>query len=50
MKQAFGLTNQNNVCSNNDSLAETPIDRFEIFAGFRQGGPDSPLIYNLFIT
>ena len=31
------------------SLAETPNDRFETSTGVRQGGPESPLLYNLFM-
>ena len=31
------------------SLAETPDDKFETSTGVRQGGPESPLLYNLFM-
>ena len=31
------------------SLAETPDDTFEITLGVRQGGPESPLLYNLYM-
>ena len=31
------------------SLAETPDDRFETSTGVRQGGPESPLLYNLYM-
>ena len=31
------------------SLAETPDDLFELTLGVRQGGPESPPLYNLYI-
>ena len=31
------------------ALAETPGDVFELFLGVRQGGPESPPLYNLFM-
>ena len=31
------------------ALAETPDDLFELFIGVRQGGPESPLLYNLYM-
>ena len=31
------------------ALAETPEDKFEVNTGVRQGGPESPLLYNLFM-
>ena len=31
------------------SLAENPKDRFKLFTGVRQGGPESPMLYNLFM-
>ena len=31
------------------SLAETPDDIFELFSGVRQGGPESPPLYNLYM-
>ena len=31
------------------ALAETPEDMFEITLGVRQGGPESPLLYNLYM-
>ena len=31
------------------SLAETPEDLFEVILGVRQGGPESPPLYNLFM-
>jgi hypothetical protein len=31
------------------SLAETPDDCFELFIGVRQGGPESPILYNLYM-
>ena len=31
------------------SLAETPNDIFELFSGVRQGGPESPPLYNLYM-
>ena len=31
------------------ALAETPDDVFELFLGVRQGGPESPPLYNLFM-
>ena len=31
------------------SLAENPKDKFKLFTGVRQGGPESPMLYNLFM-
>ena len=31
------------------ALSETPDDSFEILTGVRQGGPESPLLYNLYM-
>ena len=31
------------------ALSETPDDLFEILTGVRQGGPESPLLYNLYM-
>ena len=31
------------------ALVETPNDKFECTLGVRQGGPESPLLYNLFM-
>ena len=31
------------------ALAETPEDKFELSTGVRQGGPESPLLYNLYM-
>ena len=31
------------------SLAETPDDCFQLDLGVRQGGPESPMLYNLFM-
>ena len=31
------------------SLAETPEDKFELTVGVRQGGPESPMLYNLYM-
>ena len=31
------------------ALAETPEDMFKLSAGVRQGGPESPMLYNLFM-
>ena len=31
------------------SLAETPDDCFELFLGVRQGGPESPILYNFYM-
>ena len=31
------------------ALSETPEDKFEIKVGVRQGGPESPMLYNLFM-
>ena len=31
------------------SLSETPDDSFKILTGVRQGGPESPLLYNLYM-
>ena len=31
------------------ALAETPDDVFELSAGVRQGGPESPMLYNLYM-
>ena len=31
------------------ALAETPDDKFELTAGVRQGGPESPMLYNLYM-
>ena len=31
------------------SLAETPDDIFELYSGVRQGGPESPPLYNLYM-
>ena len=31
------------------ALAETPEDKFEVNTGVRQGGPESPLLYNLYM-
>ena len=31
------------------SLAENPDDNFELTVGVRQGGPESPMLYNLFM-
>ena len=31
------------------ALAETPEDKFELDTGVRQGGPESPLLYNLYM-
>ena len=31
------------------ALAETPDDIFELILGVRQGGPESPILYNLFM-
>ena len=30
-------------------MAETPDDSFEILTGVRHGGPESPLLYNLYM-
>ena len=35
--------------STKTSLQETPGDTFELTVGVRQGGPDSPLLYNLYM-
>ncbi len=31
------------------SLAETPDDIFQLSVGVRQGGPESPMLYNLYM-
>ena len=31
------------------ALTETPDDKFELTVGVRQGGPESPMLYNLFM-
>ena len=31
------------------ALAETPTDKFKLDTGVRQGGPESPLLYNLYM-
>jgi len=31
------------------ALAETPDDKFELTTGVRQGGPESPMLYNLYM-
>ena len=31
------------------ALAETPDHLFELFIGVRQGGPESPFLYNLYM-
>lgn len=31
------------------ALAETPEDVFEVLSGVRQGGPESPMLYNLYM-
>ena len=31
------------------ALSETPNDSFKILTGLRQGGPESPLLYNLYM-
>ena len=31
------------------SLAETPMDKFNVNVGVRQGGPESPILYNLYM-
>ena len=31
------------------ALAETPEEIFELTVGVRQGGPESPMLYNLFM-
>ena len=35
--------------STTTSLAENPDDKFELTSGVRQGGPESPLLYNLYM-
>lgn len=35
--------------STTTALAETPNDKFELTVGVRQGGPESPMLYNLFM-
>ena len=35
--------------STNTSLQESPNDTFELTVGVRQGGPESPLLYNLYM-
>ena len=31
------------------ALSETPDDKFELNVGVRQGGPESPMLYNLYM-
>ena len=35
--------------STTTALAETPQDEFQVNVGVRQGGPESPFLYNLFM-
>ena len=35
--------------STKTSLQESPDDTFELTVGVRQGGPESPLLYNLYM-
>ena len=30
------------------ALTETPDEKFELTTGVRQGGPESPMLYNLY--
>ena len=40
---------QNLYNATTTSLAETPEDSFELHLGVRQGGPESPILYNLYM-
>ena len=31
------------------ALSETPNDKFDLTVGVRQGGPESPMLYNLYM-
>ena len=40
---------QNLYNATTTSLAETPDDCFQLFLGVRQGGPESPILYNFYM-